>query len=156
MKFIITYTDYKYQRIYNLNVNHIFNQKYIDASGTKSLLYNYKHFAETQSKITKTYDIGKGIQKYTHENGINNYRVDLIPNNHNSNTMNDSKMDRIINKICNALYVNVLESDIKNHKLTICLDEEVLNRYNLRNVPDNETIYIQIYDKSSVFDRIYC
>ena len=156
MRFIITYTDYKYQRIYNLNVNHIFNQKSTDASNAKPLLCNYTPFAEIQSKITKTYDVGKEIQKYTDENGNNNYRIGLIPTNHSSNTMNDSKIDRIINNICNALYVNILESDIKNQKVTICLDEEVLNRYNLTNVPDNENIYLQIYDKNSVFERIYC
>jgi len=75
MRFIITYTDYKYQRIYNLNVNHIFNQKSTDASNAKPLLCNYTPFAEIQSKITKTYDVGKEIQKYTDENGNNNLGI---------------------------------------------------------------------------------
>ena len=154
MRFIITYTDYKSQRIHNLTINRIFNLKNVDTSFTTPLLCKYPSHIERQpnlTKLTKTYDIGDTIQNYTDDNGNTNYRINLISQIYNSKT---NKTDIIINNICDALFVNVLESDISLHKLSVQLDEDVLENYNLTNVP-NYDIYIQIYDKHSIFDRIY-
>lgn len=149
MRFIITYTDYKHEEIHNLNINHIFNVKSTDQLKSQSLS-NYTPFIETQNKQTRSYDIGKDIHKYTDNNGNNNYRINLI------SLMNNNKCNksRKLNNICDSLFVNVLQSDIKDRKLTVHLDEDILKKYETANIP-NYDMFIQIYDKHSIFDRIY-
>lgn len=153
MRFIITYTDYKYERIHNLNINHIFNVNSKDKSKPLSLR-KYNTFIETPHKLIMSYNIGTDIHKYIDDDCNNNYRINLISTMYNSKTIKESKSDRIINNICDTLFVNVLESDISLHKLSVQIDEDVLENYKLTNVP-NYDIYIQIYDKHSIFDRSY-
>ena len=70
------------------------------------------------------------------------------------NSDNKYNKNRKLNNICDSLFVNILQSDIKDHKLTVHLDEDVLKKYETAKIP-NDDIYIQIYDKHGVFDRIY-
>ena len=149
MRFIITYTDYKYQEIHNLNITHSFNVKSTDQ--LKMLpMCNYNPFIETQNKQTMAYEIGKDIYKYNDDNGNNNYRINLISL---MDTSNKCNKNRKLNNICDSLFVNVLNSDIKDHKLTVHLDEAILKKYETANIPSGDII-IQIYDKLSIFDQI--
>ena len=150
MRFIITYTDYKYEEIHNLIINHIFN---VTSRGElkSSSLNKYKPCVEIQDKQTRSYDIGKYIHKYIDDNGNTNYRINLISL---MNTNNKCNKNRKLNNICASLFVNVLQSDIKDHKLTVHLDEDTLKKYEAANIPNGD-IVIQIYDKHSIFDRIY-
>ena len=150
MRFIITYTDYKYEEIHNLNINHMFNVNSTDQLKSQSLS-NYTPFIETQNKQTRSYEICKNIHKYTDDNGNNNYRINLISL---MDTNNKCNKNRKLNNICDSLFVNVLHSDIKDHKLTVHLDEAILKKYETANIPNGDII-IQIYDKLSIFDQIY-
>ncbi len=150
MRFIITYTDYKYQRIRTLNINH--NLKNISPRMSCSLSSNYNTITEKQPKINKSFDICDKISKYIDETGNNNYRIDLIPH---AYIGKQNRMDILTNNICNTIFVNILESDITAQILTAKIDEDMLEKYNITNIP-NIDIEIQIYDKNSVFDRIYC
>jgi hypothetical protein len=150
MRFVITYTDYKCQEIHNLNINHIFNVKSTDQLKSSSLS-KYKPIIETPNKLTRYYDIGTNIHKYTDGNGNTNYRINLISLMNSDNKYN---RNRKLNNICDSLFVNILQSDIKDHKLTVHLDEDVLKKYETAKIP-NDDIYIQIYDKHGVFGRIY-
>lgn len=148
MKFIITYTDYKSEEIHNLRINHNFPIKSTDQIKVSTTLHRYNPFIENQNKQTRSYNIGNDIHKYTDNNGNNNYKVNLI------SLMNTDNKNRKLNNICDSLFVNILQSDIKDRKLTVHLDEDVLKKYELANIP-NDDIYIQIYDKHCVFERIY-
>ena len=68
-------------------------------------------------------------------------------------TSNKCNKNHKLNNICDSLFVNVLHSDIKDHKLTVHLDEAILKKYETANIPSGDII-IQIYDKLSIFDQI--
>lgn len=150
MRFIITYTDYKYEEIHNLIINHSFNVKSEDQS-SPVLLRKYNPFIFTRDKVTLSYNVATDIHKYQDDLGNNNYKINLIPLINNSSK---GKIMRVINNICGALFVNVLESDIEHHKLNVRMDEDILEKYDCATIPRSGNIYIQIYDKQSIFDKI--
>ena len=100
-------------------------------------------------KINRSFYLSKDVQKYTDDNGYVNYKIELIP----QLKKKQSDMELLITNICDTLFINILESDVINNKLTVMIDHNKMKSFNDVSVP-NIDIEIQIYDTNNIFNHI--
>lgn len=167
MIFIITYSNFKTRKIYTSNIHHMFKNVETETSSeaTSDMISNfksndniyknkyknkYKIHRTGYQKVDRSFHLSQDIQKYIDDNGYVNYKIELIPQ---TNTKKHSDMELLINNICNTLFINILESDVINNKLTVRIDHDKMKSFNDVSVP-NIDIEIQIYDTTNIFDHI--
>lgn len=152
MRFNITYTDYKDQNIitsfFKYNIKNEMDNK-------KEGMYKKNKTIDTD----REFELSDKIIGYTDINDDKNYRIDLLLQ---LPYRKYGKIEKRLNQICSALYMNVLEnSNNQIDKITFMIDDEKLHildkmGYKLDDsiMYDVTNISINIYDNIGIIERI--
>ena len=159
MRFNIVYCDYKNSTI----SRHIFSYSLINEvkpelyNSTKNK-YDYKNI-NTQ----KIFNVDKIVNDYIDVNGITNYKFKITQQNlHKVN-----KLDKIINNICNTLFINVIDNidnnldnnldnsgNDNNYHITFTADDDELNSVKIPFSIPELTISITVHDNNGIYNMI--
>ena len=150
MRVNITYTDYKNNKLYNQVIKYNLDNE----SKTNESIFTdgINHNCVT---VQNSYTVCNEVVEYVDTHGNVNYRIDIQPQFRRRKSRKTSEIDKLVNTICNALYINVL-TDVgssRNDTMTIMIDESKLIIDKTIPIPD-VGISVNIYDNIGIFDMI--
>lgn len=160
MKFNILYSDYKDQQMYRRSI-----KCDLDNSGTYDIKYKNGHIGTKRySTMEKSFNIDNHVIEYNDNNGLDNYRVNLLPTddlviytNLNINEQNDIKIEELANDMSNILFVNIPKNKCTPEKLKIFIDhdkiDELIEKHEY-DIMSQFIINVNIYDTRGIFNMI--
>jgi hypothetical protein len=150
MRVNITYTDYKNNKLYNQVIKYNLDNE----SKTNESFFN-DGINRNFITVENSYTVCDEVTEYVDTNGNINYRTNIQPQFRRKKSRKTSEIDKLVNTICNALYINVL-TDVgssRNDTMTIMIDESKLIIDKTIPIPD-VGISVNIYDNIGIFDMI--
>jgi len=150
MRVNITYTDYKNNKLYNQIVKYNLDNE----SKTNETIFN-DVTNRNCININKSYCVCDTVNEYNDINGNINYRIDIQPQFRRRKSKKTSEIDKLVNTMCDTLYINVL-TDVgssRNDTMTIMVDESKVIIDESIPIPD-VGISVNIYDNIGIFDMI--
>ena len=150
MRMNITYTDYKNNKIYNQIVK--YNLK--NENKPNETIFN-DGINRNCVNVEKSYTVCDEVTEYVDINGNINYRTNIQPQFRRRKSKKTSEIDKLVNTMCDTLYINVL-TDVgssRNDTMTIMVDESKLIIDESIPIPD-VGISVNIYDNIGIFDMI--
>jgi hypothetical protein len=150
MRMNITYTDYKNNKLYNQIV------KYNLKNENKP---NENLFNDVTNRncinLDNPYTVCDTVNEYNDINGNINYRIDIQPQFRRRKSKKTSEIDKLVNTMCDTLYINVLTEvgSSRNDTMTIMVDESKVIIDESIPIPD-VGISVNIYDNIGIFDMI--
>lgn len=155
MRFNIIYCDYKKSILSHHNFSYsLINEIKPELYKSTKNKYDYKNI-NTQ-KIFKVDNI---VNKYIDVNGITNYKFKITQQDLNK----VNKLDKIINNICNTLFINVVNNtdnspdnseNNNNYHITFTADEAELNSVKIPFSIPELTISITVHDNNGIYNMI--
>lgn len=177
MRFNITYSDYKNKTMSrsfcSCNLKREVKPELYIPSKSK---YDYKNI-----NTHKIFEVDNSVSEYIDVNGITNYKVKIkmSPQNiYSTNKMN--KLDKIINNICNTMFINVVDtinvtdtivdtldrtdtmdtmdtcgsSNNTNKKFVFMINEHELNSVSIPMLIPELNISLTVYDNYGIHNMI--
>ena len=155
MRVNITYTDYKNNKLYNQVIKYnLHNENKPNENKPNENLFN-DVTTRNCVNINKSYCVCDEVIEYVDTNGNINYRTNIQPQFRRRKSRKTSDTEKLVNTICDALYINVL-TDVgssRNDTMTIMVDESKLIIDESIPIPD-VGISVNIYDNIGIFDMI--
>jgi len=168
MRFNITYSDYK-----NKTMSHSFCSCNLKREVKPELYspskskYDYKNI-----NTRKIFEVDNSITEYIDVNGITNYKVKIKMSPQNVyNTNKLTKLDKIINNICNTIFINVVDTTINvtnttdttdtygssnnsNKQFVFIMNEHELNFVSIPMLIPELNISLTVYDNYGIHNMI--
>jgi|AntAceMinimDraft_4_1070372.scaffolds.fasta_scaffold21952_3 hypothetical protein len=150
MRVNITYTDYKNNKLYNQVIKYNLNNE----NKPNEHLFNDVTNRNCVN-INKSYCVCDEVTEYNDINGNINYRIDIQPQFRRRKSKKTSEIDKLVNTMCDTLYINVLTEvgSSRNDTMTIMVDESKVIIDESIPIPD-VGISVNIYDNIGIFDMI--
>jgi hypothetical protein len=150
MRMNITYTDYKNNKLYNQIVK--YNLK--NENKPNETIFN-DVTNRNYINLDKPYTVCDTVNEYNDINGNINYRIDIQPQFRRRKSKKTSEIDKLVNTMCDTLYINVLTEvgSSRNDTMTIMVDESKVIIDESIPIPD-VGISVNIYDNIGIFDMI--
>ena len=155
MRVNITYTDYKNNKLYNQVIKYnLNNESKPNESKPNETIFN-DGITRNYVSVEKSYTVCDEVTEYVDTNGNINYRIDIQPQFRRKKSRKTSELEKLVNTICDTLYINVLTADgsSRNDIMTIMVDESKLIIDKSIIIPDI-SISVNIYDNVGIFDMI--
>jgi len=145
----ITYTDYRNNKLYNQIIKYNVNNE----NKTNETIFNHDTICNSYVKTDKPYSVCDKVIEYISSNGNLNYRIDIQPQFKRKKSKKTSDMEKIINIVCNTLYINVLTDGSIPSSMSIMIDESKIRIDSSISLPDI-SVSVNIYDNIGIFDMI--
>jgi len=146
----ITYTDYKNNKLYNQVIKYNLDNE----SKTNESIFN-DGINRNCVTVESSYTVCNEVIEYVDIHGNINYRIDIQPQFRRRKSKKTSEIDKLVNTICDTLYINVL-TDVgssRNDIMTIMVDESKVIIDESIIIPDI-SISVNVYDNIGIFDMI--
>jgi hypothetical protein len=147
MRVNIVYVDYKNEKLYNQLIIYSLKNE-VKSNNDYTLIGNT---TTSFMNMNKTFTVSDSVTEYVDKNGSTSYKIAIVPQYIKKKKID--KVDKIVNLICDRLYIDVSKNSKSADGMTIKIDETDLMLDDSYSIP-YINLTVNIYDNHGVFDII--